>query len=1490
MSLSSSSTLYIGQPYDKYTTAAAFKTAMSGVMLYYELATPTTSTETQQSLSLTTGSDTLSAPSFEATYEGTDYSIPLISNCKYIFRDSEGVDTLIQGTITNTSVDVTGGVNKLINLTHWFGRSKEPTLAAFYDLYPTWKNYDIPYDQGSVLNYKGTGVQTIGFNAYNHATGTAALLGGNQYQICGTFTSLSYVDVYGATETITLDSENRFIPVNNGILTVTGGNNTDTLVHLCWSGYKNFGKPEYKYEPFISNIKDFPVSTYFPDGMNGIGDVSDELTAEQKIQMLAVVRGADCTFTDYLTPNSTYTLGYTNVTVSNRKSTYNVFTTRYQTLGSGVASYNIDQNIISLGDGKIAIIDSSLIGLTGEQIRNRLSDMVIIYELSTPIITQLDQPLNLAYPVNDFGTEHSLPQNTTTLTTTDLKALIKYNTDYMRMNSQLAEIFPTVKSLAKQEQDGYIMKIDSYAPNARVGAADNLIDKNAEGTPAEFTFRTSGGTQNITDGTAIAKKIMGTTLNLNQLVKDSVEKTESSSTGVVEVSDAVAGDALALKMVAPRSVVVNQIVNNGNFTTTASWTGGRCTVSASNNILTGTVDSLESGLSIRQNGSLKSAYIKNHVYLIKVEFSSSKATTPHMSVLNAETSFSVFINSSTASYDEVNTWQVLYVKALCTIDTQDGRLYIYPYTSLNPYSVGNQFALKKCEVVDLTQYFNGDTALIDSITSWDDLVAYDPRFASYVEYNTGEVAGVQPQVKVSGKNLFDGVFPDISTVIKYRSIYVGNSVVTMSTSLSTTGWRLYFFAGQVTEGASSDNGVRSDTPRTVTPVNGYITIGYRILDNVSPADYNTQLELGSTATTYEPYHDGGTVQAPTPLFAVGTAADEFEVVSGVTTRKMASVDLGTLAWGSYHAADSNHPYGWAQVTLQGKKPGVMTMISSKYQILYAWSDKIIRGDSGLSVIYLVDSSLEGKTGTEVATAMSGTMLYYELDTPTTSTTTPAQISLQAGNNTAMQTDGGRTLESLSIDYVGTDYSIATKSSRKYVKMINGVTELVTGVSSVSVMGGRDNLIDLTRMFGAGLEPGTLDDFYSLFPAWNGYKLPYNKGSLLNYKGTGLKSVGFNLVDFGGRTLGAPQNTTYTNTTVRGPFDETKYYVGFSSNNYYLPSNVSSYEISESFITLKTSLGAYGVAFPIRVIPGQVYRCEGTYSGNRTLSFYTYNGTYISSTSVISNQVAAPSNAYWGLLNVLAITANTTYTWTNPCVHLQWSGTRNGDYEPYWDYTRPIPTLTYFPDGMNGRGDVYDEINPRQAVKRFAKVDLGTLTWTWLSSGDYGYWRSTVVADAARPSSSSVAANIIGELYTPVNISGLSGVADKVYLIGLGTDGVLLVNTGSTTISPTGWLVYELATPVVTTFPEEISATSSISDYGTEECIPVNGYDPVTTPFRGLVLYQDDYARTITKLPENYISKESMEALMTLLGSLHNGTFTMTFNQSTNEYSFNFTSN
>ena len=84
------------------------------------------------------------------------------------------------------------------------------------------------------MSVKTSAHQMVGFNAFNPTTGTARLVGGMQYQITGTYTALS---LNGAT--ITPDASGYFTPSANGTLTVTGGNSTDTCVHIVWDGERD---------------------------------------------------------------------------------------------------------------------------------------------------------------------------------------------------------------------------------------------------------------------------------------------------------------------------------------------------------------------------------------------------------------------------------------------------------------------------------------------------------------------------------------------------------------------------------------------------------------------------------------------------------------------------------------------------------------------------------------------------------------------------------------------------------------------------------------------------------------------------------------------------------------------------------------------------------------------------------------------------------------------------------------------------------------------------------------------------------------------------------------------------------------------------------------------------------------------------------------------------------------------------------------------------
>lgn len=622
-----------------------------------------------------------------------------------------------------------------------------------------------------------------------------------------------------------------------------------------------------------------------------------------------------------------------------------------------------------------------------------------------------------------------------------------------------------------------------------------------------------------------------------------------------------------------------------------------------------------------------------------------------------------------------------------------------------------------------------------------------------------------------------------------------------------------------------------------------------IIDDIASSTQNISFSNGYTATvtnkkvsltnstrptgsvTYE-VEDIANTAYTSELAAVGSVKDTLDVVTGERSTKLGVMTLnGTENW----SWSSSTPLAYISYTTLGvpawpSRSGGITAICGTLPCVSRNDlnndiSAFSMGDTTGSNQSNIDIRIEGKSSLADVKAWlteNTITIYYELVTPTSTEDAPQELSLAEGSNTSsmMDTSTGDK-PSFPMSYDGTDYTISTKSTRVYLKDVDGTVERVTGVTSFNVRGGRDNIMDLTRMFGSGLEPGTLDAFYSLFPAWRGYRLPYNEGSLLNFKGTGLKSVGFN--QFNGE---------------------------YSEEGKYLTSTGA--------LTANTS---YNVTDYLRVVPGQTYRLTA-YGNEPSICWYTYDKTLISGTAYghvstwQEDVFTAPANAYWVRFSVYMPREAET------CFYFQWSGTRNGDYEPYWDYTRPIPTLTYFPDGMNGRGNVYDEINDRQAIRRFGGVDLGTLEWNHNNNGTWSTFLSGMKSG------------------TPVVIPSA------------GYD----ITVSSTTLtvtsddSPTGYLTYELATPVVTNFDDEVNMSARISDFGTEECIPVNGYDLLTAPFRGIVLYQDDYARTITKLPENYQSQDSMGNLLTLLGPLLNGTITATFDSANQVYTYQFTPN
>lgn len=253
---------------------------------------------------------------------------------------------------------------QFVDLTVMFGAGNEPSsVEEFEAMFPL--DY-YAYNAGQLLSFAGTGLKTIGFNAYKHSAAAAEVIGGMQYQVTGAYTALTLDG-----EAVTPDASGIFTPAKTGTLAVTGGDSTTTCIHLVHSGTLNG-----EYKPYEEHLLTLPITTMtgklngegesvtiFPNGMRSAGSVHDEL-----------VRDASGNFVKAIVATGTRT---------------------YQE-----------------GDE-----DDSTLATDGTN---------TIYPLTTPQEYILDEPIPTAYQVSDWGTEQLLPVNDDEPTTAPINADIIY--------------------------------------------------------------------------------------------------------------------------------------------------------------------------------------------------------------------------------------------------------------------------------------------------------------------------------------------------------------------------------------------------------------------------------------------------------------------------------------------------------------------------------------------------------------------------------------------------------------------------------------------------------------------------------------------------------------------------------------------------------------------------------------------------------------------------------------------------------------------------------------------------------------------------------------------------------------------------------------------------------------------------------------------------------------------------------------------------------
>ena len=122
----------------------------------------------------------------------------------------------------------------VIDLTLIYGEGNEPTTAAQFEAdYEAWFGKPLTYEAytaGELRNLTMAGIKTQGFNLLG-SSGNAQLIGGTQYQLTGTYTSIA--DSQGTA--ITPDAQGLFTPTESTEVTVSGVG-SDTCLHFTHSG------------------------------------------------------------------------------------------------------------------------------------------------------------------------------------------------------------------------------------------------------------------------------------------------------------------------------------------------------------------------------------------------------------------------------------------------------------------------------------------------------------------------------------------------------------------------------------------------------------------------------------------------------------------------------------------------------------------------------------------------------------------------------------------------------------------------------------------------------------------------------------------------------------------------------------------------------------------------------------------------------------------------------------------------------------------------------------------------------------------------------------------------------------------------------------------------------------------------------------------------------------------------------------------------------
>ena len=275
------------------------------------------------------------------------------------------------------------------------------------------KGNSVVWDQGLIDGHYSA-LRTTGFNQFNGIY--AKVLAGVTYHVTGDVTSIGFTAEEGGTiEDITLDNS-KYTPTQNGYIYATGEN---ICIHLCWSEYAHMEDMYEAYKPFVRDLS--WIKKYFPNGMRSAGNVRDEIrynATEEQWEAVHRVGAVDLGSLNWsirtTDTNGVYSMGANLAAVKSAKNyeIANLTCVKYISATANDVYLCKDKTIAVLDNviGKSVNVYDQSYTTDPLAFKNAMQGVMLNYELAEPIVTPIEEDINLDYDCSDYGTEELISE------------------------------------------------------------------------------------------------------------------------------------------------------------------------------------------------------------------------------------------------------------------------------------------------------------------------------------------------------------------------------------------------------------------------------------------------------------------------------------------------------------------------------------------------------------------------------------------------------------------------------------------------------------------------------------------------------------------------------------------------------------------------------------------------------------------------------------------------------------------------------------------------------------------------------------------------------------------------------------------------------------------------------------------------------------------------------------------------------------------------